>query len=380
MNVTAEARGLRSAWQRGGTLEGVVVDPEGATVAGAGSGSCARPRSTPARSRTPRAASASNMCPPTPPSGPTPRPCGSRSWPWTRRASCARGARRTDPRKAARRAAGSSCCGRQVLLGRDASQTATPPRASACRRRPPRGSRLGLEHVHRDAPRAHRGGRFVPPRGVVPGRVSLRAGRVPTRSPCCGSTYRRAARPRPRARRRASAPCRSSSAYAMPRGGPCRAHRSGWRPSPTQAGRNGGDAAHGGRWQRLRHAEARAPGGCSSMHPALGPCYGARDRRVRGRPDRGEPGEGPSRDAPSASTAHPHRLELALGLVLEAENMRAHLEGWQGAVETDVDGRFRFSGVHEGITGLRAVTPGWTVFPPARSPRSPHARATCAWS
>jgi hypothetical protein len=75
------------------------------------------------------------------------------------------------------------------------------------------------------------------------------------------------------------------------------------------------------------------------------------------------PGDGVVEGRVERLDGRPAQVRLALSVLLRRDNVSTQLDGGQGAVEAEADGTFQFRGVHEGVTGVRAIGPGWTVFP-----------------
>jgi protocatechuate 3,4-dioxygenase beta subunit len=76
-----------------------------------------------------------------------------------------------------------------------------------------------------------------------------------------------------------------------------------------------------------------------------------------------DPGDGVVEGRAERLDGRPARVRLALLWVFQEGDSSTMGAGWQGAVETDEEGRFRFAGVHEGVNGLRSVTSGMSVIP-----------------
>ena len=86
------------------------------------------------------------------------------------------------------------------------------------------------------------------------------------------------------------------------------------------------------------------------------------------------PGDGVVEGRAERLDGRPARVRLALLWVFQEGNSSTMGAGWQGAVETDAQGRFRFTGVHHNVNGLRAVTSGMRVIPAVIPGFSPRAR------
>jgi hypothetical protein len=67
------------------------------------------------------------------------------------------------------------------------------------------------------------------------------------------------------------------------------------------------------------------------------------------------------------------RVRLGFTVTVPMPHGTSSLRTSQGTVETDAEGRFTFVGVHDGVSGLQTVTPGFRVVPTPGETFSSHA-------